>query len=60
MACGQGIALVPASLKKLVPENVVFRLPKENVSVVTTALAWSTGRENPLINAVAAALRSTG
>ena len=60
VGCGQGIALVPASLKKLAPENVVFRPLKENVSVVTTAVAWSTGRDNPLIDAVVAVLGSTG
>jgi DNA-binding transcriptional LysR family regulator len=54
VGCGQGIALVPASLKKLAPENVVFRPLKENLSVVTTAMAWSTARENPLIEAVVA------
>lgn len=59
VGCGQGIALVPASLKKLAPENVVFRPLKENVSIVTTALAWSTTRDNPLINAVVAILSST-
>jgi DNA-binding transcriptional LysR family regulator len=52
VGCGQGIALVPASLKKLAPENVVFRPLKENLSVVTTAMAWSTARKNPLIEAV--------
>jgi len=56
VGCGQGIALVPASLKKLAPENVVFRPLKENLSVVTTAMAWSTARDNPLIEAVAAML----
>ncbi|EEA02423.1 transcriptional regulator, LysR family [Burkholderia sp. H160] len=60
VGCGQGIALVPASLKKLAPENVVFRPLKENLSVVTTAIAWSTARENPLIEAVAAMVGNTG
>jgi DNA-binding transcriptional LysR family regulator len=60
VGCGQGIALVPASLKKLAPENVVFRPLKENVSVVTTAVAWRTGRDNPLIDAVVAVLGTTG
>ncbi len=58
VGCGQGIALVPASLKKLAPENVVFRPLKENLSVVTTAMAWSTARENPLIEAVVAMVGS--
>ncbi|GAB3626897.1 HTH-type transcriptional regulator BenM [Pandoraea terrae] len=56
VGCGQGIALVPASLKKLAPENVVFRPLKEKMSVVTTAMAWSSARENPLVNAVVALL----
>jgi DNA-binding transcriptional LysR family regulator len=59
VGCGQGIALVPASLKKLAPENVVFRPLKENLSVVTTAMAWSTVRENPLIEAVLAIVGNT-
>jgi DNA-binding transcriptional LysR family regulator len=60
VGCGQGIALVPASLKKLAPENVVFRPLKENLSVVTTAMAWNTARENPLIEAVVAIVGKTG
>ncbi|CAE6901198.1 MULTISPECIES: LysR family transcriptional regulator [Paraburkholderia] len=60
VGCGQGIALVPASLKKLAPENVVFRPLKETVNVVTTALAWNACRDNPLITAVVAILGSTG
>lgn len=58
VGCGQGIALVPASLKKLAPENVVIRPLKEKVDVVTTAIAWSTARDNPLIDAVVASLRA--
>jgi DNA-binding transcriptional LysR family regulator len=60
VGCGQGIALVPASLKKLAPQNVVFRPLKENLSVVTTAMAWSTARDNPLVEAVVAIVGSTG
>ncbi|TDF63190.1 LysR family transcriptional regulator [Cupriavidus sp. L7L] len=56
VGCGQGIALVPASLKKAAPENVVIRPLKEAVNLVTTAVAWSTERENPLVKAVIAAL----
>ena len=59
VGCGQGIALVPASPRKLAPENVVFRPLKENLSVVTTAMAWSTVRENPLIEAVVAIVGNT-
>jgi DNA-binding transcriptional LysR family regulator len=52
VACGQGIALVPESLRSLAPENVVFRPLKENVNVVTIAVAWSTERESPLVASV--------
>jgi len=58
VGCGQGIALVPASLKKLAPENVVVRQLKENVDVVTTAMAWSTTRRNSLVDAVVASMRA--
>ncbi|MHA7685757.1 LysR family transcriptional regulator [Cupriavidus sp. PET2-C1] len=56
VGCGQGIALVPASLKKAAPDNVVVRPLKEAVNVVTTAVAWSTSRESPMLKAVIAAL----
>ncbi|MFJ4291149.1 LysR substrate-binding domain-containing protein [Cupriavidus sp. NPDC089707] len=56
VGCGQGIALVPASLKKAASDNVVVRPLKEAVNVVTTAMAWSTSRENPMIEAAIEAL----
>ncbi len=59
VGCGQGVALVPASLKKLAPENVVFRPLKENLRVVTTAVAWSTARDNPLVQAVVGMVSNT-
>lgn len=59
VGCGQGIALVPASLRKLAPENVVLRPLMENLSVVTTAVAWSTTRDNPLVEAAISALKDT-
>lgn len=58
VGCGQGIALVPSTLKKLAPENVVVRPLKEHVRVVTTAVAWSSARENPLVHAVVSSLGS--
>ena len=54
---GQGIALVPASLKKLAPANVVFRPLSQKLKVVTTAVAWNTDRPNPLIDEIIARLR---
>ena len=60
VSCGQGIALVPSALKKLAPENVVIRALRERVNVVTTAMAWSTARQNPMVNAVLALLDVEG
>ncbi|MEB0207182.1 LysR family transcriptional regulator [Pseudomonas sp. CCC3.1] len=53
----QGIALVPASLKKLAPANVVFRPLSQKLNVVTTAVAWNADRPNPLIDDIIARLR---
>ncbi len=57
VGCGQGIALVPAVLKKLAPENVVVRPLQEKLEVVTTAIAWNTTRLNPFVDAVIAQTR---
>jgi DNA-binding transcriptional LysR family regulator len=57
VGCGQGIALVPSTLKKLAPENVVVRPLKETLNVVTTAVAWSTARVNPMVDAAVAVLQ---
>ncbi|WP_248796485.1 LysR family transcriptional regulator [Pseudomonas sp. MWU13-2105] len=54
VSCGQGIALVPASLKKLAPDNVVFRALSQKLNVVTTAMAWNADRLNPLVEEVVA------
>lgn len=56
VSCGQGIALVPASLKKLAPGNVVFRALTQKLKVVTTAVAWNAARANPMVEAVLARL----
>ena len=57
VSCGQGIALVPASLKKLAPDNVVLRPLSQPLNVVTTAVAWNADRPNPLVEEVVARLR---
>jgi DNA-binding transcriptional LysR family regulator len=56
VGCGQGIALVPASLKKMAADNVAVRPLKESVTIVTTAVAWSVGRANPVVEAAVDAL----
>lgn len=58
VGCGQGVALVPAAMKKLAPANVVIRPLKEKVMVVTAALAWNAARYHPLV-AVAVQLLET-
>ncbi|MGY2397809.1 LysR family transcriptional regulator [Pseudomonas sp. SDO5271_S396] len=54
VSCGQGIALVPASLKKLAPDNVVLRALSQKLHVVTTAVAWNSERPNPLVTELVA------
>ena len=49
VGCGQGIALVPAGLKRVAPPNVVMRPLAERLEVVTTAAAWSTSSCNPAL-----------
>ncbi|MBV4484574.1 LysR family transcriptional regulator [Pseudomonas sp. SWRI153] len=58
VSCGQGIALVPASLKKLAPDNVVLRPLSQKLNVVTTAVAWNTLRPNPLVDALVNQLKT--
>lgn len=52
VSCGQGIALVPAAMKKLAPASVVIRPLAQQVSVVTTTYAWNAERANPLVQAL--------
>ncbi|ROR09752.1 LysR family transcriptional regulator [Erwinia sp. JUb26] len=49
VGCGQGIALVPSSLKHLSLTSVVTLPLEERIEVVTTAVAWSSARQNPLV-----------
>lgn len=58
VSCGQGIALVPASLKKLAPDNVVLRPLTQKLNVVTTAVAWNSERPNPLVMELVAQLQA--
>jgi DNA-binding transcriptional LysR family regulator len=58
VSCGQGVALVPSSMRKLAPENVVVRPLKEKVMVVTAALAWNTNRYHPMVEVAVSWLKS--
>ncbi len=58
VGCGQGLALIPYAMKKFAPDTVVVRHLTEKISVVTTAVAWKTARENPLLKAAVATLQT--
>jgi DNA-binding transcriptional LysR family regulator len=57
VGCGQGIALVPATLKRIAPDSVVFKPMAQVVDVVTTAAAWCPGSVNPALMMAVAALK---
>ncbi|KQN50382.1 LysR family transcriptional regulator [Serratia sp. Leaf50] len=48
VSCEQGIALVPASLERLSPANVITLPLEKSIEVITTAVAWSSVRKNAL------------
>jgi DNA-binding transcriptional LysR family regulator len=56
VSCGQGVALVPASMKKLAPANVILKPLTPRLSVVTAAVVWNGARANPLVEALLALL----
>lgn len=58
VSCGQGVALVPASMRKLAPENVVIRPLHEKIMVVTAAAVWNANRHHPLVDEAVAWLRT--
>lgn len=58
VSCGQGVALVPSSMRKLAPANVVVRPLKEKLMVVTAALAWNADRYHPMVDVVVSWLKS--
>ncbi|SCK27670.1 LysR family transcriptional regulator [Vogesella sp. LIG4] len=53
---GQGVALVPASVRGMAPANVVIRPLADQLHVVTTAMAWNSRRENQLTREVIATI----
>lgn len=58
VSCGQGVALVPISMRKLAPENVVVRPLHEKIMVVTAAAAWNAKRHHPMVDEAVAWLRT--
>jgi DNA-binding transcriptional LysR family regulator len=59
VGCGQGVALIPSAMKKMAAETAVVRPLTEKLGVVTTAVAWNTARNNPLVEAALAALQDS-
>ena len=57
VGCGQGIALVPAALRRIAHESVVFKPLAEAVDVVTTAAAWCPKSGNPALASALALLK---
>lgn len=57
VGCQQGIALVPGSVAERADQRTVMLPLAEAIEVTTTAVAWHTGRPNPLVQA---ALRALG
>lgn len=58
VSCGQGVALIPASMRKLAPENVVVRPLSERIMVVTAAVAWNAKRHHPMVDEAVAWIRT--
>ncbi|MBS0466177.1 MAG: LysR family transcriptional regulator [Proteobacteria bacterium] len=58
VGCGQGVALVPASMRRLAPANVVVRPLFEKIMVVTAAAVWNAKRHHPMVDEALAWLRS--
>lgn len=57
VAAGLGVAVVPGSVRALPLEGVVFR-DLLDAGSIELALAWRTGAENPVVDAVVAALEA--
>lgn len=58
VGCGQGIALVPAALRRIAPHGVAFKPLAEAVEVVTIAASWCTKSGNPAVALAVAALEA--
>ena len=52
VSCGQGVALVPNGAVKLAPGNVIVKPLVEEIMIITSAMAWNTRRQHPLIPVV--------
>lgn len=60
VACSQGIALAPLALQSLAGELVIIKPLKEQVDVVTIAVAWNAKTKDPMVERIVAIARSMG
>jgi len=52
VGCGQGVALLPHGMARLAPDNVLVTPLKEEIRVVTSAMAWNSQRHHPMVHVV--------
>jgi DNA-binding transcriptional LysR family regulator len=57
VSCGQGVAIVPSSMRKLAPENVIVRPLQEKITVVTVSAMWNSQRHHPMVEEAVAWLK---
>lgn len=50
--CEQGVALVPVSSERYLPDNDVLRLLNDDIQITSVALAWHEGQHDPLLENV--------
>jgi DNA-binding transcriptional LysR family regulator len=58
VGCNQGIALVPADMRGLAPDNVTLRPLVERIDTVPTAAAWNTARMTPALQIAVEVIRA--
>ncbi|EJM99721.1 LysR family transcriptional regulator [Herbaspirillum sp. YR522] len=56
VGCGQGVALVPASMRRMAPQSVLLKPLTKKIMVTTAAVAWNRERINPLVAAALAVI----
>ena len=49
VAAGAGVAIVPATARKIEPRRVIFRLPHPSPGNLETAIAWRRGDKSPVL-----------
>ena len=60
VGCSQGIALVPLGLQNLGGELVAIKPLKEQVDIVTIAVAWNAKTRDPMVERIVAIATALG